>query len=118
RAVISGVDLIVTTPERISQIVTEAVSAAMKRHVLPVADSLPDRIGIDEVCEITGYKKATVYRLTSEDKIPHSKYGNKLVFSRKELASWLEDQTIHSSKFKDEVAERLMKQARKGRGAK
>lgn len=36
--------------------------------------------------------KAKIYKLTSAGEIPHRKYGNKLVFSRKELREWMEVQ--------------------------
>lgn len=37
--------------------------------------------------------KAKIYKLTSAGEIPHKKYGNKLVFSRKELHEWMDEQT-------------------------
>jgi hypothetical protein len=33
-----------------------------------------------------------MYKLTSEGKIPHKMYNNKLVFSRKEILEWAESQ--------------------------
>jgi len=37
---------------------------------------------------------AKMYKLTSSGAIPHSKYGNKLVFSRKELKKWMKEQIV------------------------
>lgn len=45
--------------------------------------------GIDLAIEITGLAKPTIYGLCSERKIPHSKRGKKLYFSRQELTEWL-----------------------------
>lgn len=45
--------------------------------------------GIDLAIEITGLAKATIYSLVSERKIPHSKRGKRLYFSRRELNEWL-----------------------------
>lgn len=112
--VLSGMDFILTTPEKISQIVTEAVSIAIRNHS-PKQDLLPDRIGINEVCELTDYKKGVIYKLTMDNKIPYSKFGGKLVFSKKEIIAWIENQTISSTSIKDQVSENLMKQAKKGR---
>ncbi len=46
--------------------------------------------GIDLAVELTGLAKATIYGLVSARKIPHSKRGKKLYFSRKELTEWIE----------------------------
>ena len=45
--------------------------------------------GIDLAIEITGLAKPTIYGLVSERKIPHSKQGKRLYFSRQELLEWL-----------------------------
>lgn len=49
-----------------------------------------DRIGgIELAIEITGLAKPTIYSLVSTRKIPHSKQGKRLYFSRRELLEWL-----------------------------
>jgi len=45
--------------------------------------------GIHLAIEITGLAKPTIYGLVSERKIPHSKQGKRLYFSRQELLDWL-----------------------------
>ncbi len=45
--------------------------------------------GIDLAIELTGLAKQTIYGLVSERKIPHSKQGKRLYFSRQELTDWL-----------------------------
>ena len=63
----------------------------------PVHDtiSLADAIKIlDEYGMPTS--KAKFYKLTSAGEIPHRKYGNKLVFSRKELHEWMDEQITKS----------------------
>ena len=45
--------------------------------------------GIELAIEITGLAKPTIYGLVSERKIPHSKQGKRLYFSRQELTEWL-----------------------------
>lgn len=52
-----------------------------------------DRCFLKDAIEITGLKSSTIYKLTMENKIPHSHFGRKLVFSRRELNIWIEDQT-------------------------
>jgi len=58
--------------------------------------------GIALAIEVTGLAKPTIYGLVSERKIPHSKRGKKLYFSRKELLIWL---TNGKRKTQDEIAE-------------
>ncbi len=45
--------------------------------------------GIDLAIEITGLARPTIYGLVSSRKIPHSKPGKKLYFSRRELNEWI-----------------------------
>ena len=47
--------------------------------------------GIDLAIELTGLAKPTIYGLVSERKIPHSKQGKRLYFSRQELLEWIKD---------------------------
>ena len=46
-------------------------------------------MGADEAAQYTGFSKHTLYRLTSEKGIPHSKRGRKVFFDRQELDTWL-----------------------------
>lgn len=57
--------------------------------------------GIELAIELTGLAKPTIYGLVSERKIPHSKRGKKLYFSRFELLEWL---TNGKRKTQDEIA--------------
>lgn len=57
--------------------------------------------GIELAIEVTGLAKPTVYGLVSERKIPHSKRGKKLYFSRRELIKWL---ASGKRKTRDEIA--------------
>ncbi len=52
----------------------------------------PEVFGIDICCEITGYKKNTIYKLTAKNEIPYfhsGSNGRKLVFRREELLEWM-----------------------------
>lgn len=44
---------------------------------------------LDEVAIITGLKKGYIYRLTSEQKIPHYKPGGRVYFKKEEVEEWL-----------------------------
>ena len=89
-------NIIVTTPDELRAIVSEAVSG-----ILPKPSSGQpqiDTITLNDALELLkehGYptSKAKIYKLTSTGKIPCKTYGNKLVFSRKEVLHWAENQT-------------------------
>lgn len=51
---------------------------------------------IEEVVRLTGYSKATIYKFTSERKIPFHKpehKGRKLYFNREEILDWLQSES-------------------------
>jgi predicted DNA-binding transcriptional regulator AlpA len=52
-------------------------------------DKLSDFIYLDEVMEITGYKKSTVYSKVSKNEMPVISRRRPLTFSRKELHEWM-----------------------------
>ena len=89
-------NIVVTTPEELRAIVTEAVSGALPKQgsSQPVIDTITLNDAL-ELLKEHGYptSKAKIYKLTSTGKIPCKTYGNKLVFSRKELLLWAENQT-------------------------
>jgi excisionase family DNA binding protein len=52
---------------------------------------------IEEVSELTGYKRATIYKLTCERKIPFHKPahgGRKIFFKREEINQWLQSNSV------------------------
>ena len=54
-------------------------------------------LSIEEVSEITGYKKATIYKLIHERKIPFHKPahgGRKVFFKKVEIDQWLQFNSI------------------------
>ena len=63
----------------------------------PIKESLPEYFGIDTFCEITGYKKNTVYQLVRQKKIPvyrAAKNNKKLMFKRDETEKWMVEKRI------------------------
>lgn len=82
-------DITVTTLtlEDISQVVRNELKAYFSNRE---ESEREDEIGgISLAIEITGLARPTIYGLVSERKIPHSKRGKKLYFSRRELLEWL-----------------------------
>jgi len=88
--------IIVTTPDELRAIVNEALSGIVPKS----ASNQPqvDTLTLNDTLELLrehGYptSKAKIYKLTSAGTIPCKVYGNKLVFSRKEILEWAENQT-------------------------
>lgn len=84
--------IIVTTPEELRAIVSETVSQTLA-GLTYTQKELPDNLTPDaavEALEQHGFliSKARLYKLTAKGEVPFRKYGNKLLFSRKELLSW------------------------------
>ncbi|MBW6479467.1 MAG: helix-turn-helix domain-containing protein [Bacteroidales bacterium] len=58
------------------------------------------QMGINETCQMTGYKKSTLYQLVSDNKIPYHKPehgGRKLIFLRAEIENWLKGKKTETS---------------------
>ena len=52
----------------------------------------PEAFGVDVCCEMTGYKKNTIYKLTARGDMPCCRSGNKgriLMFRREEILAWM-----------------------------
>ena len=89
-------NIIVTTPEELRAIVSEAVSTLFPNKNMPAQQV--DTITLSDALELLcqhGFptSKAKMYKLTSAGEVPCRTYGNKLVFSRKKLLQWAENQT-------------------------
>ena len=87
--------IIVTTPEELRAIVSETVSQTLA-GLNHTQKELPDNLTPDaavEALEQHGFliSKARLYKLTAKGEVPFRKYGNKLLFSRKELLSWADN---------------------------
>jgi predicted DNA-binding transcriptional regulator AlpA len=89
-------NIILTTPDELRAIVSEAVSVVLPKQVStnPQIDTLTLNDALELLHE-HGYptSKAKIYKLTSAGTIPCKIYGNKLVFSRREILQWADSQT-------------------------
>ena len=65
--------------------------------MLSLKEDSKSHVTIEEVSELTGYKKATIYKLTHERKIPFHKPahgGRRIFFQREEIVQWLQSNSI------------------------
>ena len=108
-------NLILTTPEELKAIVGEAIAEYLPKQT--PKESQSDTITLTTTLELlteNGYptSRAKVYKLTSSGTMPHRKYGNKLVFSRREVLNWAQSQTYDK---RDEMSETVITLARSAR---
>ena len=107
-------NIILTTPEELRTIVNEALSCIA--HKTASNQLQIDTLTLNDTLELLrehGYptSKAKIYKLTSAGTIPCKVYGNKLVFSRKDILQWAENQT----KPKNNQSELVLTLARSAR---
>lgn len=59
---------------------------------IPSSPTLKEIIDTNEVCDLTGLDRQTVYQLKYEGKIPHFKFGKRLLrFRRSQILVWMEN---------------------------
>lgn len=88
--------IIITEEEKLRAIIQEEVARAFPTPSNPKneIDSITLESAISFLTE-NGYpiSKAKMYKLTSANRIPYQKFGQKLVFSRRSLLAWAEANT-------------------------
>ncbi len=78
------------TADDISQAIRNELKALLAENSFGAANTETDDVGgIALAMTLTGLAKATIYSLVSSRKIPHSKRGKRLYFSRRELIEWI-----------------------------
>jgi len=51
-------------------------------------------LSVEEAAEFLTLSKSHLYRLTSQNAIPHFKVGKRCVFSTEQLEAWVENQAV------------------------
>jgi hypothetical protein len=112
-------ELIITTPDELRTIIEQVVKSHIRPSQIEQPKERPDTITLTVALELlreNGYptSKGKIYKLTSTNLLPHRKYGNKLVFSRRDILSWAESQTRIKSGRSEAILE-IAKSARRKR---
>ena len=113
-------EIIVTTPEQLQTTIEAAVSKAFQANTnkpTTPENIENDNLTIEEAaaflndngCKIT---VQTIYTKKLQGKIPCSKIGSRLVFSKKALLAWIERHTVSNIKTRSESASDLAKSAK------
>ena len=70
-------------------LVNEAVAEALKEQKSSELPAYPEKVGIAQASEITGYSKNSLYQMHSKGKVPGAKkVGGKLMFDTAILREW------------------------------
>ncbi len=80
--------------------IDEGIVQAMEKVLNQVRSiGSKERLNIDEVSELTGYKKSTLYQMVNNKRIPYRKLpnSNKLLFITKEIEAWLDKSEVMNS---------------------
>lgn len=111
--------IILTTPDQLQYYIGQAVEAIIPRLAdfssraaeRKPSDNLSLSEAIDYLAELGApATRSSLYNLTFRGQIPHRKIGRRTVFSRRELAEWVESRTRRPEDAKAEAA-RLIAQS-------
>lgn len=105
--------LIVIEQSELSDIIENTVRKVISdTNSTPVVKPKSDTLSIDDLVDMTGYKKNTIYRLVHDRKIPFRKPlhgGRKLVFLRPEIEEWMKGRKPQSTnEYIDQMEEKLL----------
>jgi len=67
----------------------DKVDAIERNNAKSPETQTPRFLNVKQAALYTGYSEYTIYRLTSEKGIPHSKRGRKVIFERDALDAWM-----------------------------
>ncbi len=97
----------------LEQLIADSLQKCLTSTLHPATPAQSDLLGIEEACQITGWRKPTIYKKSFLGEIPCSRMGKRLVFSRKELTVWLQSKTIRKQSPDETAAKHLQKDANK-----
>ncbi len=84
-------------PQAVGELLDKVDGVICRLDKMRDADTAPPEkddnkvMSLDEACQFIGKARSTMYSLTSENRIPYRKCGNKLYFFKKELVEWIKN---------------------------
>jgi len=85
---------IILHDQELAKVIREAVRSELRVIMLstPTPPKEDQEGGVDFAMDVLKvYSKSTIYRLSCQGRIPHTKRGKALWFKRSELMDWLKD---------------------------
>jgi predicted DNA-binding transcriptional regulator AlpA len=104
---LSGLD------QAIQSAVSTAISKAMAKVSTPEPVEQSDRLNVDQACQLLNRTRSWLFKKTMLKEVPFSKFGSRLVFSKKELEFWMESQTIPAENPGEVMSDRLAETAKR-----
>jgi excisionase family DNA binding protein len=104
---LSGLDQAIQTA------VSDAISKAIAGASTLETTEQSDRLNVDEACQLLNRTRSWLFKKTMDREIPFSKFGSRLVFSRKDLQAWMDQQTIPVLNPGDVMSDRLAASAKR-----
>jgi hypothetical protein len=103
-------EIIVCSQEQLQEAISKCIAQYFANGNMPTGE-VPDTVNMESALKMLndfGFStsKAQLYKLTSRGVVPFRKYGNKLLFSRKELLAWAESHA-HSRLSADDLSSRF-----------
>ena len=100
------------TLTRLEDLIQDSVKKALTGASTVKRTEPADQLSLTEACKLLNRTPSWLYKETMHKRIPFSKFGSRLIFSRKELLAWIELQIVPGSKSTNETSEQLTKAAR------
>jgi len=112
-------NIIVTTPAQLQSIITDAVNAIIPKLADFRRKNEPaetDGMNVEDTARFLTEQgipttRATLYNHVYKNTIPYKKFGRRVVFSKKELLTWIESRTVHSEDRRAAAALRITESA-------
>ena len=89
-------ELIITTPERLHETISQAVRQAVKSEIPDIVReaTAKDWLTKKELQELTGWSNRTIQYMRDSEQIPYSQHGYKILYPRKGIIEFLESHHI------------------------
>lgn len=93
--------------EMLEPIIDDCIARALNKYInelrfdTPTTDNV---LGVIEVATYLKISKATVYKLTMDQQLPHYKQGKRLYFRKEEIDNWINKGKV---KTQDEINEEV-----------
>ena len=86
--------------EQLFEVIESAVRKALDKREAEIESTATIRkiMSLTDFCEYTGLTRQTAYKLTSAQKVPHSKRGKRLYFDREKVDAWLLENQVAMQK--------------------
>jgi len=109
---------IILSPIPMSQFERFIKDAVREANASTIKESEPepsDRLNVDQACQLLNRTRSWLFKKTMLKEIPYSKFGSRLVFSRKDLQAWMEQRTVPVLNPADVMSDRLAASAKRKR---